>query len=227
LNTAKLKSFIVTFLLFTCLPASATGQSTPVEQKIGGVITTAQPEFKIPEGVNPTDGLSEDEAVAVALWNNPQLHADLTALGLARADLKDAGLLRNPLLMLLLPVSPFPQFESAIQFPADVFWQRRKRVEAAKAEFERVAVSLDQNALNLIRDVRLAFADLELARQRTEMTAETLRLRKEILRLMEIRLREGDVSEAEVAAATLDESLAEEQATRFEREMTIVRNRLR
>lgn len=219
------KSVIASFLLLTCLPVLVKGQSTSVEQKTGGATTRA--EFRIPGGVNPADGLSEDEAVAVALWNNPQLHADLAALGLARADLKDAGLLRNPLLTLLLPVSPFPQLESAIQFPVDVFWQRRKRVEAAKAELERVAVSLDQNALTLIRDVRLVFTDLELARRRVEMSAETLRIRKETLRLMRIRLREGDVSEAEVAAAALDESLAEEQAARFERETVIVRNRLR
>src|SRR5712692_10040857 len=45
----------------------------------------------LPDGVSLADGLSEDAAVAVALWNNATFHADLAALGIARADLVEAG----------------------------------------------------------------------------------------------------------------------------------------
>jgi cobalt-zinc-cadmium efflux system outer membrane protein len=229
-NGSSITSLLLGIIfLLTLSPTTGFAQSTTVEGLVGAGrrAVAAKPEFQVPEGVTLADGVTENEAVALALWNNPQLHADLTALGLARADLKDAGLLRNPLLTLLLPTGPLPQLESAIQFPVDVFWQRRKRVAAAKVEVERVAVSLEQNALNLVRDVRIAFTDLELARQRARMAEETVRLRKEVVRLMKIRLREGDVGEVEVTAAELDESLAVEQSVRFEREMVILLNRLR
>jgi len=55
----------------------------------------------LPPGVTLADGLTQDEAVAVALWDNPDFLMQLANLGFARADLVDAGLLQNPVLSLL------------------------------------------------------------------------------------------------------------------------------
>ncbi|MCI0390884.1 MAG: TolC family protein [Acidobacteria bacterium] len=183
--------------------------------------------FELPHGVTLDDGLTEDEAVAIALWNNAALHADLATLGLARADLIDAGLLRNPILQLVLPLGPYKQFESTLSFPLEVFWQRRRRVEAATIEVERVAQNLEQNALNLMRDARLAYTDFLLAQERVRLNADAVDLRQQIVKLTDVRLRVGDVSEIESIAARLDQSLAAEQAVRFAREVIQARDRLR
>ncbi len=183
--------------------------------------------LRVPDGVKLGDGLSEDEAVAIALWNNVALHADLSLLGLARADLIEAGLLRNPLLSLVLPFGPYRQFESALSFPLEVFWQRRKRVEAAKLEVTRVAKGLEQNALNLIRDVRLAYADWLLAIARARLASDAVDVRRQIVQLTNVRLRVGDIGELEATATRLDESLAVEQMIRFNREVGINRDRVR
>ena len=53
-------------------------------------------EFNIPDGVSLEDGLTQDEAVTLALWNNAQFQADLATLGFARADLIRANMLPNP-----------------------------------------------------------------------------------------------------------------------------------
>ena len=50
------------------------------------------------------DGLTSEEAVSIALWNSPSFQATLADLGIARADLVEAGLLRNPVFSLLFPV---------------------------------------------------------------------------------------------------------------------------
>lgn len=42
------------------------------------------------------DGLTRDEAIAIALSNNPELQAQFEQLGIARADLAQAGLFTNP-----------------------------------------------------------------------------------------------------------------------------------
>lgn len=183
--------------------------------------------FALPDGVRLEDGITEEEAVAVALWNNATLHADLTMLGLARADLLDAGLLRNPLLNLVLPIGPYRQFESALSFPAEVFWQRRKRVEAATIEVNRVAQSLEQNALNLMRDVRLAYTDWTFAVQRVRLADEAVDWRQQTTKLVNVRLRVGDIGEIEATAARLDQSLAIEQVTRLRRDILLARDRLR
>src|ERR1700693_5817296 len=53
--------------------------------------------------------LTADREVAVAMANNPRLQATLAELGIARADLLQASVVRNPL------------FEAEIRFPSDPF----------------------------------------------------------------------------------------------------------
>ena len=79
-------------------------------------------EFNFPEVISLEDGLSQDEAVAVALWNNAQFQADLAALGFARADLIEADMLANPVFSLLFPVGP-KLLEAKLSLPIDVLWQ--------------------------------------------------------------------------------------------------------
>jgi len=129
-------------------------------------------EFSLPGAVSLSDGLTENEAVAIALWNNAQFQALLADLGFARADLQDASLLTNPILSLLFPIGP-KQLEATLSLPVDALWQRPHRVAAAQFDAERVAENLVQQGLALIRDVRLACAtcstsaSLGLGRART------------------------------------------------------------
>lgn len=182
--------------------------------------------FTVPAGVTLGDGLTEDEAVAVALWNNPVFNSDLSALGFARADLREAGLLRNPVMSLLFPLGP-KQFEATINFPVEVLWQRPRRVAAAKASLERVAKSLEQNALDLVRDVRLAYADVRAAEERAGLAGESLDRRRQIPVIMDARLRAGDISEQEAVAARAEARTAEEEAARLAREVGVVKEGLR
>ncbi len=182
--------------------------------------------FALPPGVSLGDGLSEDEAVAIALWNNAAFQADLTALGFARADLIEAGQLRNPILTLLLPLGP-KQLEATANLPIEVFWQRPRRVAVARVEVDRVGESLVQTGLNLVRDVRVAYAESVLAKERALIAAESFRQRNEIAQIVNARLRAGDISELETNTARIDARQAEEQAARFTNEATIARDRLR
>ena len=119
----------------------------------------------MPEGVSLDDGVTEDEAVAIALWSNPALQAEMTALGLARADVIQAGLLANPQLTMIFPFS-FRILEAVANWPIEAIWQRPRRVAAAKLEQERVAETLVSRALDLVRDVRLAYAEYMAAQTR-------------------------------------------------------------
>ena len=74
----------------------------------------------IPQGVVIDNGLTEDEAVSIALWNNPQLQVDLSVLGFARADLIEARMLPNPVFSLLFPLGP-KQLEFTLSYYADIF----------------------------------------------------------------------------------------------------------
>jgi cobalt-zinc-cadmium efflux system outer membrane protein len=214
--------------VFAQAKTQTTDVSKEVEARTGHKINTAAKAsgWALPEGVSPDDGLTEDEAVAIALWNNPELQSELTALGLARADLIQAGQLSNPSLTLIFPFST-RILESVANWPFEALWQRPKRVAAAKLELERVGETLVSRSLDIVRDTRLAYADYAVAQRRASLTAEAVRERGEIATIINARFRAGDISELETGAARLDARLAEEQATRFGHDVVIARDRLR
>ena len=159
-----------------------------------------------PPGVSFHDGISEDEAVAAALWNNPQLRAAFADLAVARADLVESGVLVNPNLQLLFGVGSKP-FELLLGAPIQALWQRPRRVAAAKLNVERTSETLVQRGLDLARDVRLAHADYSAARRQAKIHGELAKLTREIAKLTQHRLRAGDISE-------LDAHLVEIEALR-------------
>jgi outer membrane protein, heavy metal efflux system len=157
----------------------------------------------LPPGVALDDGLAEDEAVAIALWNSPQFEASLADLSIARADLVDAGLLRNPIFSLLFPWGP-KQLEWTLQFPIDVLWQRPRRVAAATVNVQAVAERLVSEGLTLVAEVRQAYVDAVAAERRTRLAQENAHLVSRIADIADARLRAGDISELEARAARSD-----------------------
>lgn len=62
----------------------------------------------LPNGAVVEDGLLEDEAVLIALWNNAAFQELLTEVGIAQGDLVQAGLLPNPEVVYFFPVTDKP-----------------------------------------------------------------------------------------------------------------------
>lgn len=182
--------------------------------------------FFLPNGADLSDGLTEEEAVLVALWNNAAFQEALTELGVARGDLIQAGLLPNPEAVYFFQVPDKP-FKYALDLPLEALWLRPIRVAAAERESERVAARLTQLGLDLIRDVRQSYADALLAQGRLEVAEEAVRLRGQIAKLAEARLRAGDISAQEAATARIDALAAEQDAARVRFEAPLAEERLR
>src|SRR5947208_3542831 len=90
----------------------------------------------LPNGVSLDDGLSEEEAVLVALWNNALFQEQLADLGIAHGDLVQAGLLPNPEFLYGWPMH-LKAFKYLIDFPLEALWLRPIRVAAAAGESAR------------------------------------------------------------------------------------------
>ena len=163
--------------------------------------------------------------VAIALWNNPTFHADLAALGLGRAPLIDAGLLRNPVLSLLFPWGS-KQFETTVSWPLEALWLRQHRVDIAALDVQGVAQALVQHGLDLVRDVQVAHADLWQARARAELLADVSNAHEEILTITEHRLDVGDIGQQEVSAAVATVLEAREAVSRVRHEAILASTRL-
>jgi len=180
----------------------------------------------LPEGVVLDDGLTEDEAVATALWNNAPFHTDLARLGFARADLVAAGMIKNPVLSLLFPVGP-KQLEATLSMPIDVLWQRPRRVAAAQADLERIANDLVEHGLNLVRDARVAHVELWLSRERAKLAESDAVYERRVAQITAARLRAGDIATWEVGVVLADAALAGDTARRATRDAEIAELRLR
>jgi len=180
----------------------------------------------MPPDVTFDDGLTESESVAVALWNNPGFQLALAELGIQRAELVQAGLLPNPVLSVLFPLGP-KQLEFAAKLPLEFLWLRPGRLAAAEYDCEKVAALLVQAGLDVIRDVRAAFADVRLAARRAELSDEVAALLDRGSELAQARLRAGDVSELEAAAPGVEALGARADAARARRDVAAAREQLR
>ena len=193
--------------------ACASNPPSPTYSSVGSGITersginasslAATTAWTMPAGTSLDDGVTEDEAIAVALWNNPDFHVALTELGIARADLITAGMIRNPILSLLFPWGP-KQFEMTLNWPIEMLWQRPRRIADARLNGEAVAQTLVAHGLRLVADVRLAFADVEAANRSLAIATGQTAVAQKLADISSARLRAGDISEFEARLAATD-----------------------
>ncbi|MFM9965902.1 MAG: TolC family protein [Planctomycetaceae bacterium] len=179
-----------------------------------------------PNGASLEDGLTEEEAVVLALWNNGAFQEVLVECGLAQADLVQAGLLPNPEAIYFFPMDNKP-FKYAFEFPLEALWLRPIRVAAAEREVARVTERLTQSGLDLIRDVRQAVADLRLAERRAAVLAEARSLRERIAEVSDKRLAAGEISRQEAVTAAIDAQRARQDEVRTQHDVTLAEERLR
>lgn len=180
---------------------------------------------RFPPGVSPGNVLTENDVVAIALWNNAAFQENLTKLGFARSDLAQAGMLANPTLSLLFPIGP-KQLEFTAMLPLEALWLRPKRIAIAERESQRIAQSLLQSGLDLVRDVKIGLSELGLAADRRSVAGQALQIREQMFDLATRRQRLGDLSELDALAARAELERAREESERAKRDQAIVRERL-
>lgn len=182
-------------------------------------------EFHLPDRVSLDDGLSEDDAIAIALWNNAQFQADLATLGFSRADLIEADMLANPVLSLLFPIGP-KALEMGLDVPIDFIWQRPHRLAAAKLDAQSISENLIGHGLALIRDVQTSYADLYYAKERVRLAVQNARLQIQMVEIAQAQFRTGDISKMEVSNAYVDSLRATDIVKGFSEEATVSRHHL-
>jgi cobalt-zinc-cadmium efflux system outer membrane protein len=187
--------------------------------------STTPGESVIPKNVDVEDGIDEDETVILALWNNAAYQELLSDLGFARADYIKAGLLPNPVLSLLFPVAD-RNYESSFSIALDAIWLRPQRLSVAELQTKQICQRLVQNGLDLVRDVRIAFVELEQAKNLAEIGEESADLRERIASLSEKRLKAGDISELEMMTARIEAKSARANAAMLKHNVDFARQKL-
>ena len=153
------------------------------------------------------NALSETEAVLIALNHNAGFKALLTELNIARADLINAGLLPNPDLLFAFGVANKP-YRYAIDLPIEALWLRPIKLRTMKSEADATAFRLTQAGINLIKDVRVAYAQVILAQEQQKVAETSHHLRHRIYELSLKRLEAGDLNGKDILLAKNDAAIA-------------------
>src|SRR6185437_9872357 len=132
-------------------------------------------------------------------------------LGVARGDLITAGLLPNPTVLYYFS-APFKPYRYLIDFPMESLWLRPIRLKSARREAERVTERLTQAGLDLIRDVRQAYADVLVAQGRLRVAEQGIAIRGEIARIAQAQFKAEAVSAQEAATAQIGAYQAQQAA---------------
>jgi len=186
-------------------------RGAPEEAKVGAAVDSLL-----------RDELTIDEAVQIALLNNRRLQAVYEDLGVAQADVVQAGLLRNPIFGGGMAFSAGEQPELAVSAAVDflgIFYiPLRKRV--AESRFEAAKSRVAGAVLELAAQVQAAFYEAQARAQLLEMRQQVALATEAAFdasqRLREagnIRLLDLHSEQALYEQARLDLLLAEEALT--------------
>lgn len=150
------------------------------------------------------DGLGHDEACRLALLNNRRLQAGFHAIGVARADYEQAGLLENPSLGLafLLPADG-----GRARWTADLAgsiadaWRLPRRQALALAGLEQRILEVSAFAGDLVASTRLAYDDCVAADEAWSLAGAAAELSRRTLEGVRRQVQEGVAGKAQEALA--------------------------
>lgn len=119
--------------------------------------------------IDPAQGLSREQAVGIALMNNASLQADFEKLGIAKADLVQAGLFTNPQLNMLVQKSSDIDDKSQLiliaSFSFSDLWLVPLKQNVARDEVDLVTHRILTTILSIIAQTKHAYNDCIIAQE--------------------------------------------------------------
>ncbi|MBK5258525.1 MAG: TolC family protein, partial [Thermoanaerobaculia bacterium] len=116
--------------------------------------------------------LVADDAVAIAMVNNPRLQVTLAELGIARADLMQASTITNPVFEfeIRFPGAPFRPYELRLAQSLIELIQLPRRRALGRAAFDAAQMRVSSSVLRFAGDVRSAWFELVAAAQHVALS---------------------------------------------------------
>ena len=147
--------------------------------------------------------LTVDQAVQIALLNNPSLQATFEELGIAQAELVQAGLLENPVFAghVRFPdassLSTNTEFTVTENFLHILFLPLRKKL--ASLQFEQAKFRVGDAVIRLNAEVKSAYYTLQAAQQMAVMRQRVVQAAQTAAEVAERQYKAGNISELDLA----------------------------
>jgi len=151
----------------------------------------------------PIARLPLDEAVTLALLENPVVRAKEFERQAVAANEITAGLRPNPQVTFLSEQHPagsasVPQYTFSIGQPIELGGKRQRRVDSARAATQVTVCELADLKRQAVYQVKKSFADILVARDSLALAEENLKTLDELERVQRFRAERGDLSELEL-----------------------------
>lgn len=146
-------------------------------------------------------GLTADEAVQIALLNNPRVRAAFLRIGGVRADVVQAGLFTNPTIGLAFKLPEgggLTQFEFSLAQNIADLWMIPSRTKAAERDLDRAILVTASQVASLANDAKVAYYNAVAAQRALEIARENLELVKQLEQIAQARLEAGMVGALDV-----------------------------
>ncbi|SDB71678.1 TolC family protein [Belnapia rosea] len=203
-------------------------------------VTPANARETAPPSAAPTpDGVlrvtSPEAAIALAMERSPTLGAAQAGVRASRGELRQAGLRPNPELQLSNqnnsgsgPYRGGRPLETSVGLSQrlEIGGQRAARATVAAQDVTLAGRDLAAAQLDLVRDVRTAYAQAVAARRTVDIEQERQRLAEEVLRATRERVRAGREAPAQALRAEAALSAASIARDRAQREAAVARRAL-
>jgi len=150
----------------------------------------------------PVTRLSLDDAVVLALRENPTLRAKQHEYRATQAQEITAGLRPNPTASYTADQmgnsNVDPQHTVTIGQPIELGGKRGRRLDSARAAIRVTAAELEDVQRQVVAQVKKAFTDTLVAEATLVLAGDNLKTLDEVERLQRIRAEKGDISELEL-----------------------------
>jgi len=175
------------------------------------------------------DGLTTDEAIQVALLENSRFRALLQEIGVARAEVVQAGLLTNPSIGLStrLPEGG-GRANLGVSFAQQIadLWQIPARKRIAEAALEQAILDVVHQATLLASDTRRDCYELIALRQLEDVGRESAELADKALKLAKDRFDAGEAGIADVNLARANTLSQQAHMMGLRRDLELARSTL-
>lgn len=172
-----------------------------------------------------TDGVSISEIVKLAFETNSEIKIAQLEVDRAKARLTQAGLRPNPTLEVeqssgrLLGSPGDSEFSTGISVPLELFGQRNRRIERARAEIVLKEAEIAIRRREIVSRIVSDYADALSAFREIKILDEIIDIDLQTVRFVQIRVNEGET-------APLELSLLQTEVERLRVQRQLVEGRL-
>ncbi len=149
--------------------------------------------------------LTEDGAVAIAFLNSPVIKAQLSSLGISEADMREAGILRNPTLLYKTRTSneEGAKRNNEIEIKQDVFdilfWPLRKKI--AGTRFKASQYEAAHQMTDFIKEVRLSYLEWLTAMHKQALAEDHFKAQEASFEIARRQKEAGNINILKMAEA--------------------------